>query len=151
MSWTEYWQALSELSLVFRRHGISTKNSGDRAATPPVGTSRVAFGSRSRAGGCFSPNVPLLADNGYRDSWEGMFGRTTSCASPLQHRGSGSHNEEACPRGDVVAGCCPPRSPGADSFGVLRRKRQAAVSLDYEGITKQLPQVGSADVWLHAP
>lgn len=143
LSWTEYRQALSELSPTFRRHGVTTKNSYERASMEmtPGGTNHVVGGSRRRAGGCSSPNVPSLADERYRDPWEDTVDRTTSCASPLRQRRSGLQSEEAYLRGDGVRDC-QPRSPGADSYGVLRRKRHAAVSLDYEGITKQLPQVG---------
>lgn len=52
------------------------------------------------------------------------------------------------PRAEVVearvAVCSPPRTPGADSFHILRRKRQAAVTLDYESLTKKPPQARSA-------
>lgn len=144
LSWTEYRQALADLSPTFRRHGITTPNSGKRTAVgmAPAGTNHGIGGSRHRTGGCSSPNAPPLADERYRDPWEDVVDRTESCTSPLRQRyRSLRSGEEDWHRGDGV-GDCPPRSPGADSYGVLRRKRQAAVSLDYEGITKQLPQVG---------
>lgn len=144
LSWTEYRQALTELSPTFRRHGIAaTNNSGERATAgaTPGGTNHVVGGSRRRAGRCSSPSVPSLADERYRDPWEDMVDRTASCTSPLRQRCNGLQNGEVFHHGDGVRDR-PPRSPGADSYGVLRRKRHAAVSLDYEGITKELPQVG---------
>eukprot|EP00752_Nemacystus_decipiens_P015592 g13915.t1 len=118
LSWTEYRQALADLSPTFRRHGITAQNSGE----------------------CASPNSPSLGDERYGNPWEDMADRTAPCTSPLRQRRRGLHSGEGCHRGDRLWDC-PPRSPGADSYGVLRRKRHAAVSLDYEGITKQLPQV----------
>eukprot|EP00903_Cladosiphon_okamuranus_P010240 g9698.t1 len=146
LSWTEYRQALAELSPTFRRHGIANQNSGEcgtMATAMPGGINHDTGGCRYGTGGrCSSPNAPFLAGKRYHDPWEDVVDGAASCTSPQRHRGGGMQSGEDCSRGygANVAGC-PPRSPGADSYGVLRRKRHAAVSLDYEGITKQLPQV----------
>ncbi|CAM9301394.1 unnamed protein product [Ectocarpus sp. 8 AP-2014] len=140
LSWTEYRQALSELCPAFRRHGISPTASTERntAVTTPTDTKRIENGG-GRRGLALSASCPSFTDH---DPWEAAVDRTPACRSP------------ACPRrragleddGDTHAvggrlGDCPPRSPGADSYGVLRRKRHAAVSLDYEAITRERPQV----------
>lgn len=147
LSWAEYRQALSELSPAFRRHGIGATY-GEHAATTagmtPVETSRSRCGgSRRPAGAPPSPNNSVLAGESYRDPWDGVLDRTTACSSPPRRRCSSLGNGDARHLEDEArGGGYPPRSPGADSYGVLRRKRHAAVSLDYEEITKQLPQVG---------
>lgn len=106
--------------------------------TAPLETSchRGEGDSRGRAGGSLSPTNASQADECYRDPWQDVLDRTSKCASPPRQRRSGLANGGGCHLGD-----CPPRSPGADSYGVLRRKRHAAVSLDYEAITRELPQV----------
>ncbi len=109
--------------------------------TTPVEANRLGCGSRRHAGGPPSPNNSVLAGESYRDPWDDVLDRTAACASPPRQRSSSWNGGEGRHLGDE-AGRYPPRSPGADSYGVLRRKRHAAVSLDYEVITKHLPQVG---------
>lgn len=145
LSWTEYRQALSELCPAFHRHGMNPKTSGERTIAPAalVKTSRPRIGSGPLVGTSSSGDIATLVNQPCRDPWEDVVDRTASCTSPLRRcasvfeSGGRSHHP-----GDALRDC-PPRSPGADSYGVLRRKRHAAVALDYEAVTKQLPQVGS--------
>ncbi|CAM9148771.1 unnamed protein product, partial [Hapterophycus canaliculatus] len=143
LSWTEYRQALSELSPAFRRHGITFKSSGEPAIATmtPVEASRLRVGSGRHADPPSSRNNTNLANQPCRDRWEDVVDRKASCASFPPQRYSVVQSEGDNHRQGDGFRDCPPRSPGADSYGVLRRKRHAAVSLDYEAITKHLPQV----------
>lgn len=80
---------------------------------------------------------PSLSGECCFDTWEDVVGRNDSVSIP-PGRGDRRRGMEG---GGPRVGDIPPRSPGADSFNILRRKRQAAVSVDYESITKELPQV----------
>ncbi|CAM9815536.1 unnamed protein product [Scytosiphon promiscuus] len=144
LSWTEYRKALSELSPAFRRHGISPGTSRERkiATTTPVGTIRLARGSGCHADISSSRNIPTVrANHSPRGHSEDVVDRTASCTSPLWQHSTVSESGGRIRPLENEMGDNPPRSPGADSYGVLRRKRHAAVSVDYEAITKQLPQV----------
>lgn len=141
LSWTEYRQALSELCPAFRRHGISPTTSTERntAVMTPMDTKRIGNGGGS-GGLALSASCPSFTDH---DPWEAVVDRTPACRSPARPRRRAGLEDD----GDTHAvggrsGDCPPKSPGADSYGVLRRKRHAAVSLDYEAITRERPQVG---------
>ncbi|CAM9812780.1 unnamed protein product [Ectocarpus sp. 6 AP-2014] len=140
LSWTEYRQALSELCPAFRRHGISPTTSTERntAVSTPIDTKHIGNGGGS-GGLAPSASCPSFTDH---DPWEAAVDRTPACPSPARPRRRAGLEDD----GDTHAvggrlGDCPPRSPGADSYGVLRRKRLAAVSLDYEAITRERPQV----------
>lgn len=134
LSWTEYRRAVSELCPAFRRHGLNTY----------AGNSTDNFGdTRRRAGGPGGPATQhrLRADaSDNNDTWEAVVnepGMTPTC--PLGKRHSNLESTGGSYAG--VRNRHPPRSPCADSFHSLRRKRHAAVSLDYESVTKELPQV----------
>lgn len=146
LSWTEYWRALSELCPAFRRYGISTIAS----------TALDGYRSRGSASRTRSPlrQQSTLLDHRYRDPWEVVVER--GYTDPTAHL----EEERGGPRGLTRGGRVGaggggsdslPRSPGADSFHVLRRKRHAAVALDYESATKELPQVTlpSPLCWAH--
>ncbi|CAM9671371.1 unnamed protein product [Ectocarpus fasciculatus] len=140
LSWTEYRQALAELCPAFRRHGISPTTSTERNATvtTPMDTHRIGNGGGS-GGLALSASCPSFADH---DPWEAAVDRTPACRSPARPlRRAGLENGVDAHAVGGGLGDCPPRSPGADSYGVLRRKRHAAVSLDYEAITRERPQV----------
>ncbi|CAM9392133.1 unnamed protein product [Ectocarpus sp. 4 AP-2014] len=135
LSWTEYRQALSELCPAFRRHGISPTTSTERntAVTTPMDTKRIGNGGGS-GGLALSASCPSFTDH---DPWEATVDRRPACRSSAHPREDDGGTHAVGGR----LGDCPPRSPGADSYGVLRRKRHAAVSLDYEAITRERPQV----------
>ena len=140
LSWTEYRRALSELCPAFGRFGISTCT--DDAPTPgrtSADTYRHETSSpqRRRADIPSENKRSTFGDGSYCNPWDTFGGSAGGVASRslTGQFGIGSRHSGRGRRGS------PPRSPGADSFHALRRKRHAAVSLDYEAITRELPQV----------
>lgn len=87
-----------------------------------------------RKDGSYWTDGSYCKDGSYSDPWESFGGSAEGVAPRCQ---SGQRRGGSRRRGNGS----PPKSPGADSFHALRRKRHAAVSLDYEAITKELPQV----------
>ncbi|CAM9507687.1 unnamed protein product, partial [Laminaria digitata] len=142
LSWTEYRRALSELCPAFRRFGISTCT--DDAPTTPARRSPTDTTFRTEKNSSFQRRTPskekpsMFGDGSYCTPWDTFGGSAGGVGvvpeSVTGKLRSGSGNFGTRRRGS------PPRSPGADSFNALRRKRHAAVSLDYEAITKELPQ-----------
>lgn len=114
LSWKEYRRALSELCPALHRYENTAPAEDIRStASPP------------------------------RNSYIHSFQSTATSPSRLNH-GTQEHGPVS-PAGfgsiPMTSNDNPPRSSGADSFNVLRRKRQAAISLDYESLTINPPQV----------
>lgn len=136
LSWTEYRRALSELCPAFRRHGISTCVSNKYVATTTSGR-LCPEQRRTRSPSCNDRIYPAAE----------QCGRCREAVTEEAGMVPKLYSKEDCVDSSFRARLGrenPPRSPGADSFNVLRRKRHAAVSMDYEAATMEPPQVGNA-------
>lgn len=133
LSWTEYCRALSELCPVFRRSFINI---------PPT-ISRKPFTPSNNAERPATSHYPMEDDHRVQNTREAFSIRGKYSTIPCNQVRRVWEVSENCPgrSSNDIRNQFPPRIPGANSYGVLRRKRQAAISVDYESITMEAPQV----------